>query len=113
MHFIQSQCTYIRRLKTDSILYLQLNHCSERVRDVDPGGVANLYWLWDWVGMAPRMGPMSPVRAHCYYLQSSHTESQNETLTDQSDNSNLSLNKPLTSHRLSPTARGKNLLRTF
>ena len=20
--------------------------------------------LWDWVGMAPRMGPMSPVRVH-------------------------------------------------
>ena len=30
----------------------------------EPGGVANLYGLWDWVGMAPCMGPMSPVRAH-------------------------------------------------
>ena len=26
---------------------------------VDPGGVANLYGLWGWVGMAPRMGPES------------------------------------------------------
>ena len=26
--------------------------------------MANLYGLWDWVGMAPCMGPMSPVRAH-------------------------------------------------
>ena len=34
------------------------------VENVDPGGVANLYGLWDWVGMAPRMGPMSPVRSH-------------------------------------------------
>ena len=32
--------------------------------DVDPGGVANLYGLWDWVGMAPRMGRMIPVRAY-------------------------------------------------
>ena len=40
------------------------HHCSKRVGDVDPGGVANLYGLWDWVGMAPCMGPMSPVRAH-------------------------------------------------
>ena len=30
-----------------------------RVEVVDPGGVANLYVLWDWVGMAPRMGPES------------------------------------------------------
>lgn len=34
------------------------------VGNVDPGGVANLYGLCDWVGMAPPMGPMSPVRAH-------------------------------------------------
>ena len=27
-------------------------------------GVANPYGLWDWVGKAPCMGPMSPVRAH-------------------------------------------------
>ena len=26
--------------------------------DVDPGGVANLYGLWDYVGMAPCMGPI-------------------------------------------------------
>ena len=26
---------------------------------VDPGGVVNLYGLWDWVGMPPRMGPES------------------------------------------------------
>ena len=26
--------------------------------------MANLYGLWDWVGMALRMGPMSPVHAH-------------------------------------------------
>ena len=32
--------------------------------DVDPGGVANLYGLWDCVAMAPYMGPMSPVHAH-------------------------------------------------
>ena len=30
---------------------------SKRVGVVDPGGVANLYGLWDWVGMAPCMGP--------------------------------------------------------
>jgi len=30
-----------------------------RVRVVDPGSVANLYGLWYWVGMAPRMGPES------------------------------------------------------
>ena len=35
-----------------------------RVGDVDPSGVANLYGLWDWVGMVARMGPMSPVRVH-------------------------------------------------
>ena len=34
------------------------------VGNVDPGGVASLYGLCDWVGMAPRMGSMSPVRAH-------------------------------------------------
>ena len=32
--------------------------------DVDPSDVASLYGLWDWVGMVPRMGPMSPVRVH-------------------------------------------------
>ena len=26
---------------------------------VDSGGVVNLYGLWDWVGMPPRMGPES------------------------------------------------------
>ena len=26
--------------------------------------VANLYGLWDWVGMASCMGPMSPVHAY-------------------------------------------------
>ena len=31
----------------------------KRVGVVDPSGVANLYGLWDWVGMAPRMGPES------------------------------------------------------
>ena len=35
------------------------HHDSKRVRVVDPGGVAHLYGLWDWVGMAPRMGPES------------------------------------------------------
>ena len=35
----------------------------KRVVDADPGGVADLYGLWDWVGMAPCMGPMSPVSA--------------------------------------------------
>ena len=35
------------------------HHYSKRVGVVDPGGVANLYQLWDWVGMAPRMGPES------------------------------------------------------
>ena len=34
---------------------------------MDPGGGANLNGLWDWVEMAPCMGPMSPVRA--YYGQ--------------------------------------------
>ena len=28
---------------------------------MDPGGVANLNGLWDWVEMAPCMGPMSPI----------------------------------------------------
>ena len=32
---------------------------SKRVGVVDPGGAANLYSLWDWVGMAPQMGPES------------------------------------------------------
>ena len=40
------------------------HYCSKRVGDVDPGGVANLNGLWDWVGMAPCMGPVSPVRAY-------------------------------------------------
>ena len=34
---------------------------------VDPGGVGNLYGLWDWVGMAPRWHlewDLSPVCAH-------------------------------------------------
>ena len=31
---------------------------------MDPGGVANLNGLWDWVEMAPCMGPMSSVRAY-------------------------------------------------
>ena len=31
---------------------------------MDPGGGANLNGLWDWVEMAPCMGPMSPVRAY-------------------------------------------------
>ena len=26
--------------------------------------MANIYGLWDWVGMAPYMGPMSIVRAY-------------------------------------------------
>ena len=38
------------------------------VENVDPGGVANLYGLWDWVGMAPRMETMSPVRTHSLWL---------------------------------------------
>ena len=37
-----------------------------RGRRVDPGGVSNLYGLWEWVGMAPRMGPISPVRARAH-----------------------------------------------
>ena len=36
----------------------------KKSREVDPGSVANLYGLWDWVGMASCMGPMSPVRGH-------------------------------------------------
>ena len=32
-------------------------HSLKRVGVVDPGGVANLDGLWDWVGMARRMGP--------------------------------------------------------
>ena len=32
---------------------------SKRVGVVDPGGMAKLYGLWEWVGMAPRMGPES------------------------------------------------------
>ena len=39
-------------------------HCSKRVGDVDPGGVANLCGLWSWVGMAPRIGLIRPVRAY-------------------------------------------------
>ena len=31
----------------------------KRAGVVDPGGVANLYGLWDWLGMASRMGPES------------------------------------------------------
>ena len=31
----------------------------KRVGVVDSGGVVNLYGLWDWVGMAPHMGPES------------------------------------------------------
>ena len=38
-------------------------HYSKTVGVVDSGGVANLYGLWDWVGMVPRMGPES-VRTH-------------------------------------------------
>ena len=36
------------------------HHYSKRVAwVVDPDGGANLNGLWDWVGMAPRMGPES------------------------------------------------------
>ena len=50
---------------TDLLLWdINPHHYSKRVGVVDPDGVANLYGLWDWVGMAPCMGPMSPVRAH-------------------------------------------------
>ena len=35
------------------------HHYSKRVGVVDPGGVTNLYGLWDWVGIAPRIGPES------------------------------------------------------
>ena len=38
---------------------------SKKVGVIDPCGVANLYGLWDWVGMAPRMGPES-----CSYIPS-------------------------------------------
>ena len=31
----------------------------EKSRRGESGGVANLNGLWDWVGMAPRMGPKS------------------------------------------------------
>ena len=48
----------------DSLFQKSPRYCLKRVRDVDPGGVANLYGLWDWVGMAPCMGPMSPVHAY-------------------------------------------------
>ena len=33
--------------------------CSCGVGVVDPGGVAILYGLWDWVGRVPCMGPAS------------------------------------------------------
>ena len=36
---------------------------------MDPGGVANLNGLWDWVEMAPCMGPMSPVRAYSLWAR--------------------------------------------
>ena len=36
----------------------------ERLGEADSGGVANLNGLWDWVGMAPCMGPLSPVCAY-------------------------------------------------
>ena len=39
------------------------HHYSKRVGVVDPDGVANLYGLWDWVGMTPHMD-LSPIRAH-------------------------------------------------
>ena len=43
----------------------EISEASISVGDVDSAGVANLYGLWDWdVGMAPCMGPMSPVRAY-------------------------------------------------
>ena len=34
-------------------------HITSRVGVVDPGGVANLHGMWDWVGMAPRVAPES------------------------------------------------------
>ena len=37
------------------------NICNVLLYDIY--GVANLYGLRDWVGMAPCMGPMSPLRA--------------------------------------------------
>ena len=40
-------------------LSLNQHHYSKRVGVVDPDGVANLYGLWDWVGMALCMGPES------------------------------------------------------
>ena len=40
------------------------HYCAKRVGHIDPGGVANLYGLWDLVGTSPGMGPISPVRAH-------------------------------------------------
>ena len=36
-------------------------HYLKRVGVIDPGGVANLDGLWDWVGTAPSMGPESRV----------------------------------------------------
>ena len=36
----------------------------KKSRDLDPSGKADLYGLWDWVGMEPSMGPMSPIRVH-------------------------------------------------
>ena len=38
------------------------HHYSKRAGVIDPGGVVNLYGLWDWVGMAPCMGPESSLR---------------------------------------------------
>ena len=35
----------------------------KKVGDADPGGVANLYRLGNWAGMAPFMGPVSPICA--------------------------------------------------
>ena len=45
---------------TDLLLWdINPHHYSKRVGVVDPDGVANLYGLWDWVGMAPCMRPES------------------------------------------------------
>ena len=34
---------------------------------VEPGEVANLYGLWDWVGMVPLAWDLNPIRANSHW----------------------------------------------
>ena len=54
---ILSESTWLLIPKKPTLLF-------EKSTGRSSGGVANLYGLWDWVGMAPCMGPMSPVHAY-------------------------------------------------